>query len=1163
MGAFDDLIPGKPSEGGGTFDDLIPKASIGGAAKNFGASAIEGIGSIAQGGGEAVAAGLNALTSSQNFRATNPLKGVADYLKDSMSSGDKAAMADQAKGNVFQPDSWVMPQTAGGYVHAAANALGSLVPTLATAAAARGNMSRAMAAQGGLMTGGAAAGDIRENIDKLDTDEKLAAASPAFARLVAGGMIPAEARSKVANESAQFGALGSGVAGAIGGGINARLLEDLIAKKGIPALLGNKLADHGVARTLTGAGLGAIGEGAQEVAEKIGQNAGENVGMGKSLTDDVGRDTLGDFVGGAIGGKVAGGVGGYLAKPRVATPTGVQIDPTAGPISSAAASAINSGAAQRHADTAAQEQATQQQAEKQAEAQKQQDAEAKAFAGKPQFDDPVKWWQALNGAGQTALVQKLDGEERQTALELMATARDPRTSEPIRERAVGMLYGIAQNIGLPGTAAPVSPLALPAPKPDQNQIGRDNIAKWSEESQALALADAQELQARAAADGRDDMVVVPHGSGQGYTIVPKAWVGNTDASKEAGALQGKGNGQLPSPEAPRAATTVTKPSTSAAPGPVEGEYIRGRQAAEQYFPFRNAQQAEARAMTATKEFGEEYGIEPHPSVKGAFAVVPASKAQSNTTSPSVMSDKSSDQQVTQAKLPASSAVAPASAGTVLSNKKQLFRETPIAQGAAPQLGQTQEAGESAVAPKENGASTKKLLTAPVGEADSSAVTPESAEQKIREHIAKQAINASLKSYAVSVKKGHMTQEFVDGQMAKIRKDYESSPASDRTKAIGKAIAEKDPAPLVRAWAREGSSTFGSEGSVAAFKELTGVNLKGSAKARQDALYDWAGWSSEQRAADREAIAASDKKSAIARNEKSQAREDEAATTGADRMPVTEKETGKSLGTIKTWIDGLIERGFNRVVKEKKGAITKTLLVDEEGKGYPLGHETARRYADVAVRLAAKAKDGEPKYAAKPVNDPDIARAFQGLRVEQGKPNDGITPEAIDAKAEEVLAALDATPGGRASFAFDKEKIKALIQERGVAAADKTIQAAKDQVAKAEKTNKWYEAIQAKKKEQSNDGIPESAAPTVRDERAASDSAVAPDKPTGSPERKARSVIGANKRAGVAATDVANSAASVADADQPQSDGAGIATPPEIVALHTRKSVLESLKACLG
>ena len=48
MGAFDDLSPGnKPKGGSGAFDDLIPNATAGGALKNIGASAIEGVGSIA------------------------------------------------------------------------------------------------------------------------------------------------------------------------------------------------------------------------------------------------------------------------------------------------------------------------------------------------------------------------------------------------------------------------------------------------------------------------------------------------------------------------------------------------------------------------------------------------------------------------------------------------------------------------------------------------------------------------------------------------------------------------------------------------------------------------------------------------------------------------------------------------------------------------------------------------------------------------------------------------------------------------------------------------------------------------------------------------------------------------------------------------------------
>ena len=1012
FGDYAKHVPGAVDDDFGDYAKHVPKATAGGALKNLGASAIEGVGSIAQGGLELGAGALNSALNTQRFSGFNPLKGVADRLKDSMSAGDKAAMADQAKGDVLKPDTWTMPQTAGGYIHSAANVLGSLAPTVATAFLTRGNMGPAMAAQGGLMTGGAAAGDVRENIEKLD-DAKLAEAAPRVRELLAAGFSPADARAKVTNESAQMSGLLAGGAGALGGAVNARLLEDLIAKKGIPALLGQKFANQGVARTVIGAGLGGLGEGLQETAEKVGQNAGENVGMGKSLGDDVTRDTFGDFVGGAIGGKMTGGVGGYLSKPTVTTPSGGQIDPTAGPISSAAATAINSGASQRTADTQAQEQAAQQQQTDQAAADKQQGEMAKAMSGKPEHTDPQQWFDSLNGTGQRTLIEKLEGDERQTALDLMTMARNPEASDAIRSRSAEMLFNIAQSTGFPGVRAPVSPLALPAPKKDNNQQGRDNIAKWSAESQALTLNHAQELQRRAAADGRDDMVVVPHTSGQGYTIVPQSWTGQA-VNDEAKGIQGKGSGQLPSPNTPRAGTMIagkggvrqqtygdldttanraiseasatlgdrkaqsaqvirnaeptSDVSTKVKPGALEGEYIRGRQTAEQYFPFKNAQQAETRAMTATKEFGEEYGVEPHPSVKGAFAVVPASKAAAVSQVPPKTSRLNAPSQAAESGKQTGGESNGATAGFQDSarnpqilpqkQKNQLFRESPISRGLSPQIGETRNIAESAVKPIENKALSQKLIAAPVDEAAQAAAT--SPLNKLPEPMVAQ-------QKAGNYVKGHV-------------------------KIGGLDISVENPSGSTR----------------------SGTDADGKA------------WNTTMR----------DHYGYIKR------------TTGAD----------------KDQVDAFIKGG---TAPDHSGDV---FVIDQvsPGTGKFDEHKAMIGYRNMMQAAAA--------YRA------HYAKGWKGMGA--------ITPMPI-------------------------AEFKAWVQSPE---ASKPL------------------ALENKP----DDDPAQPVAPPVRDERVPSDSAVAPDKPTGSPDSAPRSVIGANKRARVADSNVSNSAASVPDASQPQSDGAGVA-----------------------
>jgi len=65
------------------------------------------------------------------------------------------------------------------------------------------------------------------------------------------------ARQTVENMAAQAAGAISGVAGAASGALNARLLEDVIAKRGIPALIGG-VSERCVARAGVGAGFGAL-----------------------------------------------------------------------------------------------------------------------------------------------------------------------------------------------------------------------------------------------------------------------------------------------------------------------------------------------------------------------------------------------------------------------------------------------------------------------------------------------------------------------------------------------------------------------------------------------------------------------------------------------------------------------------------------------------------------------------------------------------------------------------------------------------------------------------------------------------------------------------------------------------------------------------------------
>lgn len=315
--------------------------------KQLGSSAIEGVGSGFQFGGELAGAALNHTFGTQQFEAVNPLKFISDPIRDSMSDAGKAAAADGFKGDIFKPSTYQAPDTAAGYGMGLAQGVGSLASTMAPLGIAKKigvgakGMQTLGAVIGGATTGGAAADDVREGMGRL-TEEQLQQ-SPAYNQAIASGMDTSTARQKVINDSALAAGSVSALAGAAGGAFNAKFLDDLIEKKGIAAALGNSSGNRAV-RAGVGLAGGVLAEGSQEGLEKIGQNIGENIGRGDATFNDVSRDTLGDVVmGGLVGGKIGSIAGAFsshsgasnaaISKPNPieTSVTGQVGDPATGP----------------------------------------------------------------------------------------------------------------------------------------------------------------------------------------------------------------------------------------------------------------------------------------------------------------------------------------------------------------------------------------------------------------------------------------------------------------------------------------------------------------------------------------------------------------------------------------------------------------------------------------------------------------------------------------------------------------------------------------------------------------------------------------------------------------------------------------------------------------
>src|SRR5207253_2620622 len=127
--------------------------------KEVAASAMDAVGSIGQAAGEVAAAGANKATGTSNYVGKNLLKGSADSLRDTMTEGGKAAVADsQAQGDFFKAvltgdtSGVKLPNNSSGYGMLAANLLGMMAPTLIPVFGQAGKAASLAEAAGALRT---------------------------------------------------------------------------------------------------------------------------------------------------------------------------------------------------------------------------------------------------------------------------------------------------------------------------------------------------------------------------------------------------------------------------------------------------------------------------------------------------------------------------------------------------------------------------------------------------------------------------------------------------------------------------------------------------------------------------------------------------------------------------------------------------------------------------------------------------------------------------------------------------------------------------------------------------------------------------------------------------------------------------------------------------
>lgn len=201
-------------------------------------------------------------------------------------------------------------------------------------------------------------------------------------------------------------------------------------------------------------------------------------------------------------------------------------------------------------------------------------------------------------------------------------------------------------------------------------------------------------------------------------------------------------------------------------------------------------------------------------------------------------------------------------------------------------------------------------------------------------------------YDKEVARGVMTAARAEAEVARgLRRDGEPG---ERTRDLAQAIADKDPRPLVNAWAMDGKSLVGSEGSAAVFEKMTGVKLaRLNATDRAQAIFGWAGWTKQQ--ADEYLGQRRERKQQAMqeREAEDQRKRDNGAVLSAERQNIQLGKNGEVV-SIRAYVDGLIAQGFDALHAIKRGAVTRHVLANKEGRGHILQSGPVLDYARVAL-----------------------------------------------------------------------------------------------------------------------------------------------------------------------------------------------------------------------
>ena len=310
----------KPAEdegGIGTLLSDIGRMGLGALNKGVG-QVVGGIGEGARIVGEYTTTPLINAVFGTNFRTGNALQPIADFYREAglntqagVSELSKQAIKNSTPdGDLFKPSTWSMGEdwSPRGALMLTVDVLGSMAPVIA-ASVATGGSAAVGAGVGAAQSGGAAADQAREAIREMAQKGTLEKESAYYRELLAQGKSPREAQIITEDAAANLAVPMAAIVGGLGGAATSKIVN--------PAT--NIMSGAPLAGRIAGrAGIGAVEEGAQEVAEGVVTRAGTNMGAGTDL--DLTEGSFGDAVLGAMGGGTVGGAAGALSKRQEQAP---------------------------------------------------------------------------------------------------------------------------------------------------------------------------------------------------------------------------------------------------------------------------------------------------------------------------------------------------------------------------------------------------------------------------------------------------------------------------------------------------------------------------------------------------------------------------------------------------------------------------------------------------------------------------------------------------------------------------------------------------------------------------------------------------------------------------------------------------------------------------